>query len=177
MDIFWANAAALSLPSSQRVEVLVHDGGRDLQLWPGPGPDRNLLDAYGPGLREALEAQRTRHGGALPLGEAVRLHPGKLHCNYLLWVATREPERDAQLSDAPSLELLEQSVLHCLEIASNNGSVSVAFGALGEGPKAAPPSSGWPRSCAPRTAITRPRSRAGVPRASSWCACAMRAAA
>ena len=90
MDIFWANAAALSLPSSQRVEVLVHDGASDLQLWPGPGPDRNLLDAYGPGLREALEAQRKKHNGSLPLGEAVRLHPGKLHCNYLLWVATRE---------------------------------------------------------------------------------------
>jgi len=138
MDIFWANAAALSLPSSQRVEVLVHDGASDLQLWPGPGVDRNLLDAYGPGLREALDAQRAKHGGTLPLGEAVRLHPGKLHCNYLLWVATRDPERDAQMADAPSLELLERAVIRCLEIASTNGSISVGFGALGEGPKAAP---------------------------------------
>jgi O-acetyl-ADP-ribose deacetylase (regulator of RNase III) len=139
MDIFWANAAVLSLPSSQRVEVLVHDGASDLQLWPGPGIDRNLLDAYGPGLREALDAQRTKHGGSIPLGEVVRLHPGKLHCNYLLWVATREPERDAQLADAPSLALLEQAVVRCLEVAGSNGSVSVGFGALGDGPNAAPP--------------------------------------
>lgn len=139
MDIFWANAAVLSLPSSQRVEVLVHDGASDLQLWPGPGPDRNLLDAYGPGLREALEAQRKKHGGVLSLGEAVRVHPGKLHCNYLLWVATRDPERDAQQADAPGLELLERAVVRCLEIAGANGSVSVGFGALGEGPNAAPP--------------------------------------
>jgi O-acetyl-ADP-ribose deacetylase (regulator of RNase III) len=139
MDIFWANAAVLSLPSSQRVEVLVHDGASDLQLWPGPGPDRNLLDAYGPGLREALEAQRKKHGGTLSLGEAVRVHPGKLHCNYLLWVATRDPERDAQQADAPQLELLERAVVRCLEIAGANGSISVGFGALGEGPNAAPP--------------------------------------
>jgi len=139
MDIFWANAAVLSLPSSQRVEVLVHDGASDLQIWPGPGPDRNLLDAYGPGLREALDAQRKKHGGSLPLGEAVRLHPGKLHCNYLLWIASREPERDAQMADAPSIELIERAVGRCLEIAGANGSVSIGFGALGEGPNAAPP--------------------------------------
>lgn len=139
MDIFWANAAVLSLPSSQRVEVLVHDGASDLQLWPGPGPDRNLLDAYGPVLREALDAQRKKHGGVLPLGEAVRLHPGKLHCNYLLWIASREPERDAQLADAPKLDLIERCVERCLEIAGTNGSISIGFGALGEGPNAAPP--------------------------------------
>jgi O-acetyl-ADP-ribose deacetylase (regulator of RNase III) len=139
MDIFWANAALLSLPSSQRVEVLVHDGSTDLQLWPGPGPDRVLLDAYGPGLRAALDAQRDKHAGQLELGEAARLHPGKLHCNYLLWVATRGPEVDAQQSDAPSLKQLESAVERVLEIAGSNGSVSVGFGALGDGPKAAPP--------------------------------------
>src|SRR4051794_34020276 len=139
MDIFWANAAALALPSSQRVEVLVHDGASDLRLWPGPGPDRNLLDTYGPGLREALDAQRGKHGGSVKLGEAVRVHPGKLHSNYLLWVATRGPELDAQQANAPGLELIEKAVISCLEIAANNGSVSIAFGALGEGPGAAPP--------------------------------------
>jgi O-acetyl-ADP-ribose deacetylase (regulator of RNase III) len=139
MDIYWANAALLSLPSSQRVEVLVHDGTTDLELWPGPGPDRVLLDAYGPGLRDALVAQRVKHGGDIEIGDAVRLHPGKLHCNYLLWVATRGPEEDAQQADAPSLKLLESAVERVLEIAGQNGSVSVGFGALGDGPKAAPP--------------------------------------
>ncbi len=139
MDIFWANAGVHSLPSSQRVEVLVHDGASDLRLWPGPGPDRSLLDAYGPGLREALEKQREKSGGELAIGEVVRIHPGKLHCNYLLWAVTRGPEHNAQQADAPKLEIIEQVVMRCLEIAANNNSVSVGFGALGDGPKAIAP--------------------------------------
>jgi O-acetyl-ADP-ribose deacetylase (regulator of RNase III) len=139
MDIFWANAAILALPSSQRVEVLVHDGSSDLRLWPGPGTDRDLLETYGPGLREALDAQRLKAGGSVALGEAVRVHPGKLHCNYLLWVATRGPEQNAQRADAPPLSLIEQVVVQALDLASANGSVSVGFGALGDGPKAAAP--------------------------------------
>jgi O-acetyl-ADP-ribose deacetylase (regulator of RNase III) len=139
MDIFWANASALSLPSSQRVEVLVHDGATDLRLWPGPGADRNLLDAYGPGLREALDAQRAKHeGGSVPICEPVRVHPGKLHCNYLLWVPTRGPEENAQQAEAPSIEIIQRAVIRCLEIAANTNSVSVAFGPLGDGPNAAP---------------------------------------
>jgi O-acetyl-ADP-ribose deacetylase (regulator of RNase III) len=139
MDIFWANAATLALPSSQRVEVLVHDGSSDLRLWPGPGSDRDLLEAYGPGLREVLDTQRQKAGGSMAIGDVVRVHPGKLHCNYLLWVATRGPEQNAQRADAPPLSLIEQVVLRCLDLASGNGSVSVGFGALGDGPNAAPP--------------------------------------
>lgn len=139
MDIFWANAALLALPSSQRVEVLVHDGSTDLRLWPGPGADRDLLEAYGPGLREALDAQRQKAGGGLSIGEVVRMHPGKLHCNYLLWVATRGPEIEGQRADAPPLSSLEEVVVRCLELASSNGSISVGFGAIGDGPGAAPP--------------------------------------
>lgn len=139
MDIFWANAALLSLPSSQRVEVVVHDGSSDLRLWPGPGADRDLAEAYGPGLREALDAQRLKAGGSVAIGEVVRIHPGKLHCNYLLWVATRGPEQNGQRADAPNKELIEQVVVRSLELASSNNSVSVGFGALGDGPQAAAP--------------------------------------
>jgi O-acetyl-ADP-ribose deacetylase (regulator of RNase III) len=139
MDIFWANAAILALPSSQRVEVLVHDGASDLRLWPGPGADRDLLDAYGPGLREALDAQRTKAGGNIALGEVVRLHPGKLHCNYLLWAATRGPEQNAKRADAPPVALIEDVVVRSLEFAGRHASISVGFGALGDGPNAAPP--------------------------------------
>ncbi len=139
MDIFWANAGVHSLPSSQRVEVLVHDGASDLRLWPGPGSDRSLLDAYGPGLRDALDKQREKRGGNFEIGEVVRLHPGKLHCNYLLWAVTRGPEENAQQADAPGLSVIEKVVLGCLEIAANNNSVSVGFGALGEGPNAVAP--------------------------------------
>ncbi len=139
MDIFWANASALSLPSSQRVEVLVHDGSSDLSLWPGPGPDRVLLDNYGPGLREALEVQRVKHGGKLEVGDVIRVHAGKLHCNYMLWVASRGPEVRGEQSQAPGLDIIEKAVTRALEIAASNGSVSVAFSALGEGPNARPP--------------------------------------
>jgi len=138
MDIFWANAGALSLPSSQRVEVLVHDGASDLSLWPGPGPDRLLVDNYGPGLREALENQRIKHGGTLAIGDVIRVHAGKLHCNYLLWVASRGPEERGEQSQAPGLAVIEAAVTRSLEIAASNGSVSVAFGALGEGPNCRP---------------------------------------
>lgn len=139
MDIFWANASAVALPSSQRVEVLVHDGTTDLRLWPGPGPDRNLIDAYGPGLREALDAQREKHGGSVPIGEPVRVHPGKLHCNYLLWVPTRGPENHGHQADAPKLDVIEKAVTRCLEYAAKNPSISIAFSALGEGPNALAP--------------------------------------
>ncbi len=138
MDIFWANASALSLPSSQRVEVLVHDGASDLSLWPGPGPDRVLLDNYGPGLREALEVQRVKHGGKLEVGDVIRVHAGKLHCNYLLWVASRGPEVRGEQSPAPDLNVIEKAVTRCLEMAASNGSVSVAFSSLGEGPGSRP---------------------------------------
>jgi O-acetyl-ADP-ribose deacetylase (regulator of RNase III) len=137
MDIFWANAAVFSLPSSQRVEVLVHDGASDLRIWPGPGPDRAFTDAYGPGLREALDAQRTKHG-EVPIGDVIRIHHGKLHSNYLLWVSSRGPERDAQQAPAPDLKLIEEAVIRCLTVAASNNSISVAFGALGEGPGARP---------------------------------------
>ncbi|MFT3922348.1 MAG: macro domain-containing protein [Myxococcales bacterium] len=110
-----------------------------MRLWPGPGPDRSLLDAYGPGLREALEKQREKSGGHLPIGEVVRIHPGKLHCNYLLWAVTRGPEQNAQQADAPGLDVIEKVVLRCLEIAAGNNSVSIGFGALGDGPKAVAP--------------------------------------
>jgi O-acetyl-ADP-ribose deacetylase (regulator of RNase III) len=139
MDVFWANASPFSLPSSQRVEVLVHDGTTDFSLWPGPGPDRVLLDAYGPELREVLTVQRQKHGGSLKMCEVARLHPGKLHSNYLLWAATRGSEVDARQAPAPSLAEIEQAVIRCLETAASNGSVSIAFGAFGDGPSARPP--------------------------------------
>ena len=139
MDIFWANAAVFALPSSQRVEVLVHDGASDLRLWPGPGPDRNLVEAYGPGLNAALDAQRKRYGEELPPGEVIRLHPGKLHCNYLLWASARGPEQDGQQGAAPSSDLIGQIVVRCLQLAADNGSLSVGFGAFGDGPGAASP--------------------------------------
>jgi O-acetyl-ADP-ribose deacetylase (regulator of RNase III) len=139
MDVFWSNANVLALPSSQRVEVVVHDGARDFSLWPGPGPDRLLVDAYGPGLREVLAAQQLKHKGGLPMGEVVRMHAGKLHSNYLLWAALRDAEVDARQAPAPGIPAIQEVVVRCMEVAAQNASISIAFGALGEGPNAAPP--------------------------------------
>jgi O-acetyl-ADP-ribose deacetylase (regulator of RNase III) len=121
------------------VEVIVHDGTTDIRLWPGPGHDRELLEAYGPTFKDVLEDQRDRLDDDLALGEVLRFHPGKLHCNYLLWVATTLPEENGERASAPGVELIEQSVIAALEYARERGSLSVGFGALGDGPGALPP--------------------------------------
>lgn len=139
MDVFWASAAVWTLPSSQRVEVIVHDGTTDLRLWPGPGADRELLTAYGPNLKEVLAEHRERIGRDLEPGEVVRFHPGKLHCNYLLWVALSGPEENAERAPAADAELIERSTRAALEYAGERRSASVGFGALGDGPGALDP--------------------------------------
>jgi O-acetyl-ADP-ribose deacetylase (regulator of RNase III) len=139
MDIYWANAAVCNLPSPQRVEVLVHDGPTDLRPWPGPGPDRDLQEAYGPTFKDVLAEQFRNLGRPLEIGEVLRLHPGKLHCNYLLWIASRGPEKDAERDRAPDLGVLERGTLAALEYARERGSQSIAFGAMGEGPNSLNP--------------------------------------
>lgn len=118
---------------------MVHDGTRDFSIWPGPGPDRAFVDAYGPGLREVLAAQQLKHKGGLAMGEVARLHSGKLHSNYLLWAALRDAEVDARQAPAPGIPAIQEVVVRCMEIAAQNASISIAFGALGDGPSAAPP--------------------------------------
>ncbi len=106
-----------------------------LQLWRGPGPDRDLLEAYGPGLREALDAQREQlEGEALPIPGVVRIHPGRLHCDMLLWLATRPTETGVEREPAPDVDLLRRSVDAALDFVSTRHVQRIAFGALGAGP-------------------------------------------
>ena len=135
MDVQLITASVLALPSSQRVDAIVYDGTTDLRLWPPPGPDRDLLEHYGPELTTVLDRERERlEGGALAIGDMIRLHRGKLHCDFLLWVATREPEQNGVQAPAPSAETLTKAVHDALVFVSTRHVKRVALGPLGGGP-------------------------------------------
>ena len=137
MDIVILQASAYELPTSKRVGVIAHDGTTDLRIWPGPGPDKDLSFAYGPPeLTRLLDTERQRAGGQLPIGAVVRLHPGKLHCDFLLWLATRPPEQAGIQASAPSKETLEAAVRAVLDFVAPRNVIRVAFPALGAGPDA-----------------------------------------
>ncbi|GAB4209468.1 MAG: hypothetical protein OHK0013_28910 [Sandaracinaceae bacterium] len=139
MDIVLLQASAYELPTSRRVGVIVHDGTTDLRIWPGPGPDKDLSFAYGPPeLSRALEAERQRAGGQVPIGTLIRMHPGRLHCDFLLWIATRPPEQAGIQAPAPGKETLEAAVRAVLEFVAPRDVIRVAFPALGAGPQALP---------------------------------------
>ena len=137
MDIALLQASAYELPTSKRVGVVVHDGATDLRIWRGPGPDKDLAFAYGSeALNHLLETEKQLAGGVLPTGRLLRLHPGKLHCDFLLWLASREPEQGGVQAPAPSRELLEEGVKAVLEFVAPRNVIRVAFPALGAGPNA-----------------------------------------
>lgn len=137
MDVNLISTSALALPSSQRVDAIVHDGTTDLRVWPGPGPDRDLLEHYGSELGEVLDRERERlEGGLLPVGGMLRLHRGKLHADFLLWIATRAPEEAGIQAPAPSAAVLEKAVKDALAFVSERHVARVAFGTLGAGPDA-----------------------------------------
>lgn len=137
MDILLIQASAYELPTSRRVGVIVHDGAPDTRLWPGPGADRELMHAYGNDLQDALERELAKvPGDELPIGGLLRLHPGKLHCDFLVWVATRPAEEAGRQAPAPSRETIEQAVRSVLEFVSERHVIRVAFPPLGAGPGA-----------------------------------------
>lgn len=137
MEITLINAAVLELPVSRRAGAIVYDGTSDLGIWRPPGPDRELLFAYGDTLIDVLAKERAQlSGGGLRQGEALRLHPGKLRCDYLIWVGSRGSHGETAPAAAPSLATIEDSARAALELASKHDTVRVAFGALGDGPGA-----------------------------------------
>lgn len=139
MDVTLVNRSVYDLPSKQRVGCIVYDGAADMQLWPGPGPDTELLAHYGDDLQRMLDAEvRQIEGRALRVPQVVRVHPGRLHCNFLAWVATRPPQPGTSPAPAPKAELLREAVVAALEFAAKRSVMRVAFPALGEGPGALP---------------------------------------
>ena len=134
MDVTLLSSSVFDIPSSRRVGAIVHDGARDMRLWRGPGWDREVAEHWGGGLQDALKAERDKLGRDLELGELVRVHPGRLHCDMLLWVATRDPEPGVERRPAPDAETLERVVHRALEFAASRSVERIAFPAIGEGP-------------------------------------------
>ena len=138
VDVVLVNASVLALPPSQRAAAIVYDGTDDLTLWRPPGIDRDLMHAYGDTLQAVLDRERAElPEGKLELGGAVRLHPGKLRCDYVIWVAGRAPHGEDEAAPAPALSALSALVRGALELAAKHDAERVAFGPLGAGPGAA----------------------------------------
>lgn len=135
MDVTIVRSSVFELPSNQRVGAIVVDGACDLRLWPGPGADRDLDEVYGGGLQRALDTERGKLGvERVDLGSITRVHPGRLHCDFLAWAATRPPEPGTERSPAPAAERLREAVLSALEFVAARSVERVAFPALGAGP-------------------------------------------
>ncbi|MEM6960535.1 MAG: macro domain-containing protein, partial [Myxococcota bacterium] len=112
----------------------------DLRIWPGPGSDRDLNEVWGGELQEALDTERTKMGvEVLEVGEIARIHPGRLHCDFLAWVATREPESGTSRNSAPDEDALRQAVLSVLSYVAERSVERIAFPALGSGPSEVSP--------------------------------------
>ena len=135
MDVVLANASVFALPGSQRADAIAYDGTLDLGLWRPPGPDRDLLELYGDTLSAVLSKERALlSSGKLALGAGVRLHPGKLRCDYLIWLGVKPPHGKDEPAPAPALSVIEQAVGAALELASKHDTSRVAFGVFGSGP-------------------------------------------
>ncbi|MBX3249866.1 MAG: hypothetical protein KF901_21995, partial [Myxococcales bacterium] len=134
MEVTLVHRSVYGLPSNQRVGCIVYDGAADMQLWPGPGPDNELLEHYGDNLQQMLDTElRQIEGRLLAIPSVVRVHPGRLHCNFLAWVATREPEPGTERTPAPKAELITQAVLEAMRFAAARSVDRIAFAALGAG--------------------------------------------
>lgn len=121
--------------TSRRAGAIVLDGPTDLQLWRPPGPDRDFAEAYGPQVNDVLDKERRRlDDGKLALGDLLRLHPGKVHCDFVIWIASRPPHGNTAPAPAPSLEVIFKGVKDALAFAAERNVVRIAFGALGAGP-------------------------------------------
>ena len=134
VDLVLNPASVFELSPSQRAGAIVYDGTIDLELWRPPGPDRDLLHAYGESLNSVLAKERaTLPDGRLQIGQALRLHPGKLRCDYLIWVGSRESHGDTEPAPAPNLQVIERLAQSALALSCKHGTSRVAFGALGAG--------------------------------------------
>ena len=135
MDVLFLNSSVFDIPSSKRVGAIVHDGAADLRLWPGPSMDRELNEKYGPGLQKALDVELKQLGKeSLEALDVVRVHPGRLHCDFLAWIVTRGVELGGARESAPAAEQLTAAVMSILKFAAERSVEKVAFPALGDGP-------------------------------------------
>lgn len=138
MEVTLVNRLVYDLPSKQRVGCIAYDGAADMQLWPGPGPDSELRERYGDELQRSLDRElRTVDGRMLEVPSVIRVHRGRLHCNFLAWIATRPAELGTKREPAPRAEVLREGVMT---------------------PSASARSGTWSASRSPRSAEDRTRS-------------------
>lgn len=135
MEVTLVNRLVYDLPSKQRVGCIAYDGAADMQLWPGPGPDSELRERYGDELQRSLDRElRTVEGRMLEIPSVIRVHRGRLHCNFLAWIATRPAELGTKREPAPPAEVLREGVMTTLRFCAERNVERVAFPALGGGP-------------------------------------------
>jgi O-acetyl-ADP-ribose deacetylase (regulator of RNase III) len=134
MDILLIKASVFELPSNYRAAAMVYDGATDLSIAAGPGPDRDLSRAYGPELGHILNLERNNlASGSLPPGRVIRIHPGRLRCDFLVWLASHPPEREGKRPPAPAPGFIDEAVAAVLHLACEHLAVRVAFPAVGRG--------------------------------------------
>jgi len=135
MDVTLHKHSLYDLPSQLRVGALVHDGSADMQLWPGPGPDTDLRAEWGDELQKALDTELRQLGvKQLEIGQPIRVARGRLHCDFLVWVATRDPEPGTERSSAPKDAGIREAVKNVLAFVAERSVLRVAFLAMGHGP-------------------------------------------
>ena len=140
MDITLLRASIFDLPSKQRLDALVYDGSQDMQLWPGRGPDGDLDAKFGGTLQAALDAEvRQLPGRQLPMHGVSRVTRGRLHCDFLAWVATRPPQPGTRPEPAPDAAGITAAVKAALAFAAERHVQRIGFSSLGAGPGELPP--------------------------------------
>ncbi|MGB0680154.1 MAG: hypothetical protein ACPGUV_10875 [Polyangiales bacterium] len=138
MDLAVVADHPYALPSAQRVGAIFYEGAADLRLWPRSGPDRLLREFYGDGLAANLDrARETLTADTLAVGDVLRLQPGRLHCDFLLWLATRPADGELELAPAAAPSVIEAVLPIALRFAADRHVLRVAMPLLGEGPGAA----------------------------------------
>lgn len=134
MDITLIQGSAFTLPTAQRASAIVFGGSQNLATWPGSPVDRELVGLYGPTLPQSLAGERSKlPSGQLEMGQVVRIHPGKLHCDFMVWAATRGAEENGYQGKAAGAEIITKAVLEALSFASQRTAVRLAISPIGAG--------------------------------------------
>jgi hypothetical protein len=94
-----------------------------------------LDERFGGRLQAALDAEiRQLPDRTLPLFDVVRVVRGRLHCDFLAWVATRPPQTGVRPEPAPDAAGIAKAVKASLQFASSRHVKRIGFSALGAGP-------------------------------------------
>ena len=137
MDIVVAGLSAYELPSKQRAGAILFDGTLDFRLWTSVPSDRLLSKHYGGKIDTVLAAEAKRApGGVLAPGSILRIHPGQLHCDMLMWIAARDQDKDGNPPSPATVSTLREGLLEAISFVAERHVTRVALPPLGDGPGA-----------------------------------------